>query len=340
MAIELPTCRVVGALLFGLTFLISESTSAQSYPTKPIRITVTASPGSLADTVARILSQPLEHILHQPVSVESRPGSATVKAISRERPDGYLLLLLSDPAVAPLRLEESFKPAEELTPIAFLGAVHYGLAVQGNAPYTNIADFVLASKQKESGVATPGDPWTNSVLQQFTSITKIRSVSIPYRGSSPAMADLLGGKVQAAVLPVALASEHIKRGNLRLLAIFGNKRLGALQNVPTAREQGVSLVAFAGYGLVAPRGLPQIERTILERAIAKSLADDGVRKRLEQVGFDALFGPATAYRTYLAAAGVTSSYGGGTYLMLSCTKCSSDSCNPPEESCKICCESP
>ncbi|MGE0797927.1 MAG: Bug family tripartite tricarboxylate transporter substrate binding protein [Lautropia sp.] len=283
------------AVAAGITFsLIGARASAQgSYPERPIRIVVPSTPGGGADFIARLLAQKLAETLKAQVAVENRPGGGQLigtEVVARSAPDGYTLLMTyTDHVYAPfLRDSLPYDTVKDFKPISMLGSLSFLMAVNPAVPARTIQEFVALAKEKPGTLnfASAGNASSLHLSAElFNSAARISTIHVPYKGSAPAMSDLVSGRVQYIFAsPVSLVG-LIRDGKLRALAFGGAARDAALPDVPTFAESG-----FPGfepgiwYAMLAPAGTPDAIITKLNSALRDALALPDVREKLRAQG--------------------------------------------------------
>ena len=240
--------------------------SAQTYPTKLVRIVVPQAPGGASDALARIIGQRLSERWHQPVVVENRAGAGGLigtDAVAKSAPDGYTLLLAYDgthAVNASLYKTLPFDPVKDFVTVATLANVPFVLAVNAASPAKDMKQFVELAKASP-GKLTYGSAGNGSVNHllgaMFGKGAGVQLVHVPYKGAAPAITDLLGGSVDAVFTSIPSVVSHIQGGRVRALAVTSSKRSAALPNVPTIAESGLAGFAVAPwFGLLAPAGTP------------------------------------------------------------------------------------
>jgi tripartite-type tricarboxylate transporter receptor subunit TctC len=254
--------------LFALFFaaLIAQSAFGQAWPSKPLRLIVTFPPGGTSDIAARLVGERLGARLGQPVVIDNRPGVAGIlgtEAAVKSAPDGYTLLLTS---TAPIAFAPStgkplaYDPAKDLAHIAILGTIPLALIVPVESPAKSASDVVKIAREKpgalnfsSSGNATP----SHLMLERFKLSAKVQITHVPYKGSAPALNDIMAGRIDGTLdsLPALLA--QIKSGKVRALAVSGRERAAPLPDVPTLAEAGFpDLVVNTWFGIAVPAATP------------------------------------------------------------------------------------
>ena len=292
--------RMTSAIL-GLALLAVLGTSpagaqeaASAYPSRNILIIVPYPPGGPPDVIARLLGPPLAKELGQSLIVENRPGASTTiaaSAVARATPDGYTLLS-SDIAqtVAPsIVANPGFDPVKDLKPVIQTTNSVFTVVIDPKLPIKTIADLVAYSKSKpdaikagHSGIGTPPHLYTLSVMNS----TGATMLLVPYRGIALAVADVVGGHIQLISSAPSTTVNLTLDGKVRMLGISGDKRLAALPDVPTFKEQGLALRGFdqdTWFGIHAPGATPDPIVAKLNAALNKALADKDVVDKLAKV---------------------------------------------------------
>lgn len=279
-----------------LTFLLSAQSGAQTYPTKPIKLVVPFPPGGVADIIARPLAENLSSYLGQTVVVDNKGGATgTIGAsfVANAPADGYTLLLgtSNEITMSPTLFKTlPYDPNAAFTPITPVGDFPNVLVVGPSVTSKNFNEFVelIRSKPNRVTFASSGTGSTNHLTAVlFANQAKLEIVNVPYRGGGPALADLLGGQVDAlfATLPSAMA--QIKAGKLRALAITGNVRSAVLPEVPTIKELGIPGVTVTTWnGVLAPANLPPQLLKQLHEAIVHVAKEPSFKEKMLSVGVE------------------------------------------------------
>jgi tripartite-type tricarboxylate transporter receptor subunit TctC len=290
-------CLVALALL-----AFAVQATAQSYPDRVVRIVNPFPPGGSVDVLARILAQKLSENLHQQFIVENRAGAGGntgAESVARADPDGYTLLFS---APGPLAINQtlytkglSFDPTKDFAPIAVFATVPLALMVHPSIPANNVQELI-AFARKEPGKVNFGSAGMGSTPhlagEMFKSMAKIDIVHVPYRGTGPAMNDLIAGHIQMFfdLLPASL--QQIRSGRVRALANAGATRSTSLPDLPTVAEQGFAgFTASSWFALVAPAQTPPAIVEKLAAEVEKILKSPDMIARLETLGSE----PGTAF---------------------------------------------
>jgi len=294
------TSRTVGAALLGIaTALISVSSTAQSYPNKPIRFVNAFSPGGSSDTLARVIGQQLAERLGQPVLIESRTGAGGnigADSVAKAAPDGHTLLMgtATFPVSVHLYRKLSYDLVRDLAPVTLIGGTTMVLVVNPSFPARTVAELVALAKAKPGDIAyaTPGQGTLNHLdIELFSGQMGITLRHIPYRSNPLAMNDLIAGHVPVFLDFITTGAPHVRTGKARALATTGLTRSALLPDVPTMIEAGVpNYEAQAWFGIFATGGTPRAIIDRLHTEIAAILAMPAVREKLGALGLDITIG--------------------------------------------------
>jgi tripartite-type tricarboxylate transporter receptor subunit TctC len=266
---------------------------AQSYPAKPIRFIVSFPPGGSSDLIARAIAPHMSARLGQPLVVENRPGAGGmigVDAVAKAAPDGYTIGLAAAGELSSnisLYPKMPFHPEQDLAPVSTLAMIPFFLIAHPSQPAT--LKEVIAKARSAPGALSYGHGGNGSTMhlsgELLNMLAAVKIQSVPYKGSGPVAADVLGGQVPLGVVDVPSAIAHVKAGKVRALAVTSKQRISAAPDVPTFEEAGVpGYEAIGWFGVVAPRATPRpvIER--LNAAIRAALADPDIRSRALAAG--------------------------------------------------------
>ena len=270
---------IILGILFFINALAGISFAQEKYPDKPINFIIGYPAGGSTDVCARPLVAAAGKILGQPVIVVNKPGGSSAVAMAslkNEKPDGYTIGILPSGAVLSQHMRRvPYDSAKDFTPILQYAVYLYGLVVQTNSPWKTFQEFIEFSKANPGKIrystAGPGTP-QHLVMERLALKEKIKWTHIPFEGGPPAIANLLGGHVEASSQTTEW-KKHVEAGSLRLLAVYGEKRMRDFPDVPTLLELGYDITAPSLICIVGPKGLsPQIVET-LHGAFKKAMED-------------------------------------------------------------------
>jgi len=276
-------------------FLAALTSAHAAYPEQPVSLVVPYAAGGPVDVVARILGKELGEILGQSVVVENRGGAGGnigTSAVARAKPDGYTLLI-NTPAfvITPLVMEKvPYDPRTDFTPLTQVGFVPALLLTGTDSRFDSVAALIREGKNSPQGL-TFGSPGTGTSLHMagelFSKITGMPATHIPYKGSAPAVTDLIGGRLDFLFDSFVGAYPQVKAGNLRGLAVTTTERYKAAPDIPPLSESGAPGYEFAlWYGIFAPAGMPDDLRNQLGNALSRVLQHPETRQQLQATGLE------------------------------------------------------
>ncbi len=237
-----------------------------AWPSKPVRLLLPFPPGGPTDILGRIVSDRLSAALGQPVVVENRGGAGGnvgAEAAAKSAPDGYTILLVSNPiAISPsLYTRLNYDPQKDFAPVGLLATVPNVMVTHPSVPAHTLQEFIALAKSKPGGMnfGSGGAGTSNHAAGElFNIVAGVKLVHVPYKGVNLAMNDVLAGQIHLVVIGVPAAGPHIKAGRLRALAVIAPQRLPALPDVPTVAEAGLpNFEVTTWYGVLAPAGTPK-----------------------------------------------------------------------------------
>ncbi len=283
------------------------SASAQSWPDRPVRLLVPFPPGGAIDAMARLLAPRLADALGQPVVVENRAGAGgTVGTAAAQSTDGHTLLMVSiahavNPALYPRLPYDSAGDFRAVAPVAVVPNL---LAVPSDRPWRTQAELVAAARRRpgELTYASAGSGTSIHLAGAlFCAMAGVEMSHVPYRGSGPAVADLVAGRVDAMFDSVTSAAPHIASGRLRTLSVTTARRIAAFPDLPTVAEAGVPDFAVAPwFAVLAPHSVQAGARARVEDAVARALREPGLRERFAAIGAGAMEGDAASLERLIA----------------------------------------
>ncbi len=289
-----PTTRraLCGVAFAALAALLADA-AAQDYPTRPVRIIVPFAPGGPADIYARFIGQRLQERLGQGFIIDNRPGAGSIigsDAVAKSAPDGYTLLLMSNTHTVNESLipNKPFVLMRDFAPIAPINSSDLLLVVRASLPVSSLADLIAQAKAKPGSLtyasSGPGTPY-HMAGELFKAMAGVSIVHIPYKGSSGARSDVMGGQVDMMFDAITTMTEHLRGGRVKALATTGTARSAVLRDVPTVAEAGVpGYEATIWLGLLAPRGTPPTIVNRLNAEVGRIAGDPEVRKSWEAQG--------------------------------------------------------
>ena len=295
-------------LFFLLLLAIAPAASAQGdYPNRTIRLIVTVPPGGAADFIARLVGGKLSEALGQPVVVENRGGAGgtiAADAVAKAAPDGYTLLQnsITTHGVGPhLYSKLPYAPVKDFSAVSGLALLPLVMAVNADVAAKNVQELISLSKASSLNFASSGNGGAPHMAGElFKSVTGAAITHVPYKGSGPAVADLVGGRVQIMFDAPPSLLAHIRSGKLRVLAAASEQRNRLLPEAPTFAELGHPKVSVSlWYGLLAPAGTPAAVIGRLNSEVTKVLQSADVRERLQAQGAEPMPGSAETFARFM-----------------------------------------
>ncbi len=293
--------RLVLGVAFALGGMPSgHAQTAASYPNKPIRFIVPYAPGGSTSYVARLVAAKLTESWGQQVLVDNKPGANTVigsEALAKSPPDGYTIsLAASTHATVPhLIAKLPYDPVRDFTPVGGMVTTQLVLVLHPTVPANNLREFIALAKAKPDTLnfaAVGTGSSTHLAAEVFKSVAGVKMQHVPYKGTAPALTDLIGGQIQLNFDTPVTSIPHLQSGRLKALAITGKARLATLPDVPTFAEAGLPEYDFQlWFGVLAPAGTPKDIVDKLSAEIGRILALPDVAQQLAGQGLD------VAYRT-------------------------------------------
>jgi tripartite-type tricarboxylate transporter receptor subunit TctC len=284
-------------LSFAATLLFAATVSAQSYPSKPIKIVVPFTPGSATDIMARIVGEKLQAAWGQTVTVENRPGAGGTLGsayVAKSDPDGHTLLVVStghvvNPVLYPGLPYDTVGDFAGVTPLATLPNV---LVVPANSPFKSVTDLIAAAKARpgQLNFASAGNGSATHVnTEKFRATTGISVTHIPFKGTPETITETVAGRVDFMFTPVLSSVPIVRDGRLRALAVSTAQRSSALPDVPTVAEAGVPGFVFDFWiGLLAPAKTPRDVVAKLHDEVTRVLAQPDVKERMARLGGESM----------------------------------------------------
>jgi tripartite-type tricarboxylate transporter receptor subunit TctC len=291
MTLRLAVCL---SALLALATVGAAPAQAQNWPSKPVKLIVGFPPGGGIDVVARNLQPGLQQALGQPVVIEYKPGAGGLLAaaeLTRTAPDGYTLLVanIGPFVLAPnMMSKKPFDPQKDFTYIHQTSGSGFIAAIPANHPAKTLTEFIAWAKANPSqaNFASGGaGSITHLNGELFNHVAGTQMVHVPYKGSAPALQDLIGGQTHLLVDVATVLQPHIQSGRLRALYVTEAQRMAALPQVPTAREAGFAGLEASGWqGIVGPAGMPRDIVNRISQGLRDTLAKEEVRQKFASNG--------------------------------------------------------
>jgi tripartite-type tricarboxylate transporter receptor subunit TctC len=269
---------------------------AQAWPAKPVKIVVPFPAGGTSDVLARLIAEKLQASIGQTVLVENKAGAGGVigaDAVAKSPADGYTLLLgtIASHAINPvLQPKMPYDAAKDFASINLLGSISNVLLVGADQPFKTAADIVAAAKAKPGSIAfaSAGQGSSQHMSgETFKLLAGATLTHVPYKGSAPAIQDVIGGQIPMSFETVTVALPHVKAGKVRALAVTSAKRSGAMPDVPTLQEAGIAGFDVASWqALYAPAGTPREIVARLNAEVEKIIAMPDVKAKMEGLGLE------------------------------------------------------
>lgn len=278
--------------------------AAQTYPSKPIRFLVGYAPGGGSDIMARAVATRLAERLGQQMIVDNRPGASAnlaAEIAAKAPPDGYTVLMISTShAIAkPMYRKLGYDVERDFGPLIEIAAVPFVLAVHPSLPVKNVRELIALARAQPGRLTygSSGEGSSDHIAGElFGSIAGVKLLHVPYKGGAPAALALLSGEIAVLFNSAPTAMPHIRSGRMRTLAVSGEKRTAALQDLPTVAESGLPSYSITNwYGLLVPRGTAREQVALLNAEIDRILALPDIRERLHGLGADVVGGSAEQF---------------------------------------------
>jgi tripartite-type tricarboxylate transporter receptor subunit TctC len=290
---SIRNCLLIAVGTLGATFA---SAQAQDFPSRPITLVIPFAPGGSTSIVGRGIADKMSELMGEKIVIDNRPGAGgTVgtRAVAKSAPDGYTLLLgyTGTLAIGPsLYKNVGYDPRKDFAPVGMIGNAPNSLVVNPDFPAKTLAELIAYAKANPGklnfGSAGAGTA-SHITGEYFARAAGITLVHIPYKGTGPALTDLLGGHIPMAFAPIPASHSNVAAGKLRALAVTSPGRSGLLPDVPTIAESGIpGFDASLYYGLAAPAGTPRPVVDKLNKVLREALASEEVKRQLGNDGTD------------------------------------------------------
>jgi len=280
---------------FLASLLFAGAVAAQAYPNRAVKVIVPWTPGQATDIAGRVVAERLQAALGQPFVIENKPGAGGAigsDAVAKASPDGYTLLAASSGplSIMPNLQKTPYDPLNDLAPISLVASTPFALVVHPSFPANNAKEFIAAIKASPGKYAfsSSGTGATAHLFTElFNSMAQIEARHVPYKGSAPALTDVMNGQITYTIETVAATAGHIKAGRLKTFGVSTAKRTGALPDVPPLAETaGIPYDAAAWIGYAAPAGTPREILARLSAEIQKALQAGAMKERMVNIGLD------------------------------------------------------
>jgi tripartite-type tricarboxylate transporter receptor subunit TctC len=292
LSVLICICVQVGLVQVG--WAQSGSAKAQDkYPSRPVKIIVPSPPAGGTDIIARVLAQRFSTVFGQQFVVENRPGAGNmigIESVARSPNDGYTLLMVPSTLAlnSVLYKKVNYDPIKDFAPITIAATAPNVLVINPEVPAKTLAEFIALAKKKP-GELTYGTPGVGTSphmsMELFKSMAGVDIRHIPYRGTAPAVTDIISGQIQAMFANALTAKPQVDSGKLRALAVSGPRKIDALPNVPPVAQAGLpGYEAMQWYGLLAPAGTPKDIMVRLHAEATKALNTEDMKEKLSTDG--------------------------------------------------------
>ena len=302
---------VLAAAVLALSFAGTTAAQAPAWPVKPVRLIVAYPPGGSTDVAARLVAEPLSKALGVPVFVENKPGAGgTIGALfsAKSDPDGYTLHFGSAAETSIARVTMKAVPFETLRdfqPVSLVGRVPFLLVTHAALPPNNLRELIdwIRANPGKVNYSSFGNNTTNHLVGEAFKLTAgVEAAHIPYKGSAPSVADLIGGQVQYTFDTITAVLPQVKGGRLKAIAVATAQRSALVPDVPTLSESG--LPGFTGgtwFGVLAPVGTPAAVVERLSRELAAILRSEAMKKEFESRGIEPVGDTPQEFGRYIAS---------------------------------------
>jgi tripartite-type tricarboxylate transporter receptor subunit TctC len=300
--------RVIYLVLFCICALSGQAAAEGNYPSRPVHIIVPSPPAGGTDIIARVLAERFSKAFGQQFVVENRPGAGNmigIESVARSAPDGYTLLMVPSTLAlnSVLYQKVNYDPVRDFAPITLAATAPNVLVINPSVPAQTLVEFVALAKKKpgELTYGTPGigtSPHMSMELLKSMAGLDIRH--IPYRGTAPAVTDIISGQISAMFANALTAKPQVDAGKVRALAVSGPKRIEAMPNVPPVAQAGVpGYEAMQWYGLLAPAGTPPAIIARLHDEATKALGTAEMKEKLAGDGAEPVGSTSAEFATLI-----------------------------------------
>jgi len=301
--------KMSSAWLAGVFLLAGTPAIAQSYPARPVRVIVPYPPGGITDIVSRMVAQEMARGLNQSFVIDNRPGANSilgVELVAKANPDGYTLgtVIAAHAANQTLYPKLPYDSIKSFEPVSLLGTAPLILCASNGLAANNIRELVELAKSKpgqltfaSSGIGAAAHLTTELLM----TVTGTRMTHVPYKGTAPAMQDLMGGQISIMMDTPSSLLPQVRAGKIKALGMASEKRIGVAPEVPTLTEGGIAVVGGTWVGLLAPAGTPRAVVDQLALAAGAAVRKTEINERFVQLGIDPVGNSAAGFREFLGA---------------------------------------
>ena len=287
---------IAGSFGAAVAVTLAPLAAAQSYPAKPVRMIVGFATGGGTDLLSRVISGKLVDTWPHPLIVENRPGadgSIATEIVAKSPPDGYALVMVSNAlTITPFQRTLAYDPVKDLAPVTQVASTPNLLLVHPMLPVKNVKELIALAKRRpgELSYGSSGSGTTPYLaMELFKSMTGTKIVHVGYKGSGPAVIDLIGGHIQLMFGAVSSTLPHVRSNKMRAIAVSSPTRWAAVPEVPTVAESGLpGFETATWYGVLAPAGTPQAVITKLHADITGTLRHPDVKAFAAKMGFESI----------------------------------------------------
>lgn len=285
----------LSSALVAAALALTSAVTAQTYPTRPIRIVVPLPPGGSNDVVARMVGETIRASLGQPVVVENRPGGSGIigtELVAKSAPDGHTLLMANTSHVINpgLFAKLPYDPIRDFAAVALMSSTHFALVVHPSVPARSVKEFIAVAKARPGALtfASAGNGAPHHLaMELLKSTARVKLTHVPYKGAGQFVPALVAGEVSSVIGAINSLLPHLKSGRLRALGMAGNRRTPLLPDVPTIAEAALPGFTLDNWGgMLAPAGVPRNVIDRLNGEIVKALREPQIADRLTSQGVE------------------------------------------------------
>jgi len=290
----MPRTGTAAVLAAALSCAAAVAAAAQDYPARPIMLVVPFAPGGGNDTLARLMAQHMSRALGQQVVIDNRAGAGgtlATRQVAKAAPDGYTLVMAHSGTVGigpSLYANAGYDPRKDFSAIGLVASIQYAVVVHPDLPARSAAELIALARTQPVNYASAGVGSVSHVSTElFASMAGITLTHVPYRGTGPALNDLVGGHVAVHMAPIPALIGLVRSGKLRAIAVTGPQRSPILPDTPTVTEKDLpGYEAVLHYGILAPAGTPPAIVARLNAELRAAIASDEIRARIADDGGD------------------------------------------------------